>query len=71
MHVMLESVCVALRRLPITHFIQMELPVWVGRIPKKIGYPAGGNLSADEWKTLALIFGPIAVRIRLQYWSAF
>lgn len=38
-----------------------EFPAWLGRIPSQIGIPAGGSLSADEWKTLALVFGPLAV----------
>lgn len=41
--------------------VQAEFPDWLGRIPSQIGVPAGGSLSADEWKALVLVFGPLAV----------
>ena len=39
------------------------MPYWVGRMPSSIGYPAGGSLSADEYKTLALVYLPIIVSL--------
>ncbi|KAG2741429.1 hypothetical protein P692DRAFT_201726700 [Suillus brevipes Sb2] len=39
-----------------------EMPSWVGRLPEQVGYPAGGSLTSDEWKGLALVFCPIVVR---------
>lgn len=37
------------------------MPLWVARLPHKIGYPAGGSLTADEWKCLGMVFGPAVV----------
>lgn len=44
---------------------QTEFPTWVGRLPSMVGEPAAGSLSADEWKTLVLIFGPLAVSTKV------
>ncbi|KAG2063843.1 hypothetical protein BDR04DRAFT_945156, partial [Suillus decipiens] len=38
-----------------------EMPSWVARLPDQVGYPAGGSLTSDEWKGLALVFCPIVV----------
>jgi hypothetical protein len=38
------------------------MPVWVARLPTQVGYPAGGSLTADEWKGLALVYCPVIVR---------
>ncbi len=40
---------------------QFELPGHIGRLPKVIGESSGRALSADQWLTLALAVGPIAV----------
>ena len=40
---------------------QLEMPSWLGRMPSKIGYTAGGSLTADEYKVLALAYLPITV----------
>ncbi|KAJ7703334.1 hypothetical protein B0H17DRAFT_1194520 [Mycena rosella] len=37
----------------------MEMPSWVARLPNQVGYPAGGNLTADEWKGMLLVFCPL------------
>ncbi|KAJ6556975.1 hypothetical protein DFH09DRAFT_923323 [Mycena vulgaris] len=37
----------------------LEMPSWVARLPNQVGYPAGGNLTADEWKGMLLIFCPL------------
>ena len=42
-----------------------EMPRWVARLPNQVGYPAGGSLTADEWKGLALVFCPIIVSARV------
>ena len=40
------------------------MPSWVGRLPKKVGYPAGGSLTSDEWKAMLLAYGPIVVSLQ-------
>ncbi|KAJ7712854.1 hypothetical protein B0H16DRAFT_1811810 [Mycena metata] len=37
----------------------LEMPSWVARLPSKVGYPAGGNLTSDEWKGMLLVFLPL------------
>ena len=39
------------------------MPSWVARLPSEVGAPAGGSLTSDEWKGLALVYCPIVVRI--------
>lgn len=39
------------------------MPPWVARLPNQVGYPAGGNLTADEWKGMLLVFLPLIVRL--------
>lgn len=48
----------------ILHFSQLEAPGWIGRLPNCVGKPAGGSLSADEYKSLIMISGVIMVRRR-------
>ncbi|EJD36722.1 hypothetical protein AURDEDRAFT_174242 [Auricularia subglabra TFB-10046 SS5] len=52
-----------LRELDFIHQMlkKFEVPSWVGRLPKVIGEPAGGSLSSDEWKWLAILFGPVVL----------
>ncbi|THH26684.1 hypothetical protein EUX98_g7505 [Antrodiella citrinella] len=38
-----------------------SLPYQLGKLPKDIGIPAGGSLTADQWKLLAIVYGPIIV----------
>ncbi|KZV92705.1 hypothetical protein EXIGLDRAFT_692440 [Exidia glandulosa HHB12029] len=38
-----------------------EVPGYLGRLPKEIGVPAGGSLTADQWIILATIMGPLAL----------
>ncbi|RDX49847.1 hypothetical protein OH76DRAFT_1350092 [Lentinus brumalis] len=45
-----------------------EMPQWVARLPNQVGYPAGGSLTADEWKGLALIFCPIIIPLIWDEW---
>ncbi|KAG1875919.1 hypothetical protein C8R48DRAFT_669170 [Suillus tomentosus] len=45
-----------------------EMPSWVARLPDQVGYPAGGSLTSDEWKGLALIFCPIAIPLVWEKW---
>ncbi|KAG2350555.1 hypothetical protein BDR05DRAFT_993937 [Suillus weaverae] len=45
-----------------------EMPSWVGRLPEQVGYPAGGSLTSDEWKGLALVFCPIVIPFIWDKW---
>ncbi|KZO96677.1 hypothetical protein CALVIDRAFT_481011, partial [Calocera viscosa TUFC12733] len=38
-----------------------EMPTWYARLPTKVGYPAGGSLTSDEWRALAVVYGPAVV----------
>ncbi|KAG1755257.1 uncharacterized protein EDB91DRAFT_1042129 [Suillus paluster] len=49
-------------------FDQFEMPNWVGCLPEQVGYPAGGSLTSDEWKGLALVFCPIVIPFLWQEW---
>ncbi|KAI0054975.1 hypothetical protein BV25DRAFT_323575 [Artomyces pyxidatus] len=35
----------------------LEVPAWVGRLPSRVGEPAGGSLGADEYKMLITTVG--------------
>ncbi|EJD38133.1 hypothetical protein AURDEDRAFT_172768 [Auricularia subglabra TFB-10046 SS5] len=52
-----------LRELDFIHKLlsTFEAAPWVGRLPKLVGEPAGGSLSADEWKHLGTTFGPLVL----------
>ncbi|KAI0672452.1 hypothetical protein C8Q78DRAFT_1077971 [Trametes maxima] len=39
----------------------LSLPSKLGRLPKLIGEPAGGSLTADEWLILATVVGPLVM----------
>ncbi|CDO73026.1 hypothetical protein BN946_scf185007.g80 [Trametes cinnabarina] len=39
---------------------QIDLPSRLGRLPRLIGEPAGGSLTADQWLILATVVGPLA-----------
>ncbi|EIW62028.1 uncharacterized protein TRAVEDRAFT_35446 [Trametes versicolor FP-101664 SS1] len=39
----------------------LQLPSKLGRLPKLIGEPAGGSLTADQWLILATIVGPLVL----------
>jgi hypothetical protein len=41
---------------------QFEMPAWAGQLPSRIGSPAGGSLSADEYKVLITYVSPMIVR---------
>jgi hypothetical protein len=41
---------------------QLEAPSWLGRLPRRVGEPAGGNLSSDEYKTGVTSQWPLIVR---------
>ncbi|GBE84457.1 hypothetical protein SCP_0604360 [Sparassis crispa] len=53
------------RELAIMHeFLEtFESPPWVGRLPLHVGEPAGGSLSADEYKALAITVGPLILPV--------
>ncbi|KAI8985713.1 hypothetical protein BD414DRAFT_394137, partial [Trametes punicea] len=40
---------------------ELRLPSRLGRLPRLIGEPAGGSLTADQWLILAMVVGPLAV----------
>ncbi|KAI0323378.1 hypothetical protein GY45DRAFT_1376364 [Cubamyces sp. BRFM 1775] len=42
---------------------ELSLPSKLGRLPRLIGEPAGGSLTADQWLILATIVGPLIARI--------
>lgn len=46
-----------------TLLAEYEAPPWLGRLPKHIGEPAGGNLSSDEWRILAEAYGPVILPV--------
>ncbi|KZT51759.1 hypothetical protein CALCODRAFT_442628, partial [Calocera cornea HHB12733] len=33
-----------------------EMPTSYARLPTKVGYPAGGSLTSDEWRALAVVY---------------
>ncbi|KAG1861529.1 hypothetical protein DFJ58DRAFT_839673 [Suillus subalutaceus] len=49
-------------------YCQFEIPSWVTRLPDQVGYPAGGSLTSDEWKGLALVFCPITIPLVWEKW---
>ncbi|CDO74258.1 hypothetical protein BN946_scf184642.g3 [Trametes cinnabarina] len=58
------------RELSVLHdFLEsFEIPAWVGRLPSRVGEPAGGSLSADEYKLL--FTGPCVLIIPI-IWDRF
>ncbi|THU85280.1 hypothetical protein K435DRAFT_806048, partial [Dendrothele bispora CBS 962.96] len=40
---------------------QLNLPSKLGRLPRLIGEPAGGSLTADQWLIFATIVAPLAI----------
>ncbi|KAL1940756.1 hypothetical protein VTO73DRAFT_7797 [Trametes versicolor] len=38
-----------------------SVPAAAGKLPKDIGTPAGGSLTADQWRLLAVVQGPIII----------
>lgn len=44
---------------------QFESPLWAGRLPLRVGEPAGGSLTADEYKFA--VTGPWAMIVCLSY----
>lgn len=68
-HEVLENVCL-LQCLTITlktdktdFFLEFESPLWAGRLPLRFGEPAGGSLTADEYKFA--VTGPWAIIVCL------
>lgn len=52
------------------YFMKFEAPQWTGRLPLRVGEPAGGSLSADEYKLLMtgpgpLVVGPVVFHVRI------
>ncbi|OJT12651.1 hypothetical protein TRAPUB_10801 [Trametes pubescens] len=40
---------------------KLSLPSKLGRLPRLVGEPAGGSLTADQWLILATVVGPLAL----------
>ncbi|KAI0363300.1 hypothetical protein BV20DRAFT_1058164 [Pilatotrama ljubarskyi] len=40
---------------------ELTLPSKLGRLPRLVGEPAGGSLTADQWLILATVVGPLAL----------
>ncbi|KAI0628591.1 hypothetical protein C8Q77DRAFT_1162009 [Trametes polyzona] len=40
---------------------QLNLPSRLGRLPRLVGEPAGGSLTADQWLNLATVVAPLAL----------
>ncbi|EJU04200.1 hypothetical protein DACRYDRAFT_14360 [Dacryopinax primogenitus] len=40
---------------------KFEMPRWFARLPSQIGEPTGASLTSDEWKALAILYGPTAL----------
>jgi hypothetical protein len=61
-HAYLDMVCVRkVSQYMITNCLQFEMPGWVARLPTQVGYPAGGSLTADEWKAMSMVYCPVIV----------
>ena len=45
----------------LTCITQFETPLWAGKLPLKVGEPAGRSLSADEYKFAAMVALPLVV----------
>lgn len=45
---------------------EFEAPEWAGRLPVRVGEPAGGSLTADEYKLLIICPGAIVVRCGIE-----
>ncbi|KAI0736043.1 hypothetical protein C8Q76DRAFT_297214 [Earliella scabrosa] len=46
---------------------KLSLPTKLGRLPRLVGEPAGGSLTADQWLIMATVVGPLAIP---ELWSA-
>ncbi|KII90042.1 hypothetical protein PLICRDRAFT_29188 [Plicaturopsis crispa FD-325 SS-3] len=46
-----------------------EMPAWVARLPSQVGYPAGGSLTADEYKGLAMVYCPVVLPFVWAEWQ--
>jgi hypothetical protein len=45
---------------------ETEVPSWIYTVPKEFGEPKTGTLKADEWRSLATIYLPLAL---ISYWG--
>ncbi|OCB84875.1 hypothetical protein A7U60_g8097 [Sanghuangporus baumii] len=51
------------------YFDMFEMPFWVGQLPSHVNYPAAGSLSADEYKSLVLIYLPAIIPFIWSEWQ--
>ncbi|KAL4259480.1 hypothetical protein AB1N83_007669 [Pleurotus pulmonarius] len=42
---------------------EFETPLWAGRLPLRVGEPAGGSLTADEYKFATTVAWPIVIPV--------
>jgi hypothetical protein len=40
---------------------EMDTPSWLSSVPHNFGDPAAGSLKADEWRTMATVYLPVAL----------
>ncbi|KAI0072971.1 hypothetical protein K474DRAFT_1686422 [Panus rudis PR-1116 ss-1] len=40
---------------------ELSMPAKLGRLPSLVGEPAGGSLTADQWRILATVVGPLVI----------
>ncbi|THH29183.1 hypothetical protein EUX98_g5001, partial [Antrodiella citrinella] len=66
-----EQTAKKLRELDQIHSMlrQFEMPSWVARLPTEVGAPAGGSLTSDEWKALAMVYGPLVIPFIWEEWQ--
>ncbi|EIW74493.1 hypothetical protein CONPUDRAFT_67603 [Coniophora puteana RWD-64-598 SS2] len=57
------------RELDIIHkfLANFEVPAWAGKLPARVGEPAGGSLTADEYKFATTTAWPLLVRSLVVY----
>ncbi|KIJ57838.1 hypothetical protein HYDPIDRAFT_171515, partial [Hydnomerulius pinastri MD-312] len=48
--------------------LQFEAPLWAGKLPLRVGEPAGGSLTADEYKFAATTAWPVIIPV---VWDSF
>ena len=41
--------------------VESVTPLWLGSVPLNFGHATAGHLKADEWRTLATVYLPIAL----------
>jgi hypothetical protein len=60
-------ICLVLVSLPSLTQNQFKVPLWAGQLPSRVGEPAGGSLTADEYKLAVTYAWPIIVSTFARY----